>query len=217
MLQQLSVWSVTLPFLAGLFRWRSLAGVRAAAWALTAAALFPQLIRFVIRERSVENALYNAYTIVEYTIMTVLLYRLAGCRHKHVFSLLTAGFIGYAAGLYTRQSVTARFWYEMACYDNLVYTGLILWIIYRQMDAQRFVLRRHDEAFWFVASILVYAPVSLFALSLWPWMGMPDPPLVVRAAKMVNDVANTILYLGFTIGLCATSEAVPVNTLKHDI
>jgi hypothetical protein len=67
------------------------------------------------------------------------------------------------------------------------------------MDDHDFILEMHHNSFWFILSLLIYAPVTLFALPQWP--EMKSSSTLGKTAQVVNDVANTLLYLGFAIGL----------------
>ena len=201
MLAKISIWSVLIPFIAGIVAFRSIDKSAKIIWCITALACVPQLSRYFIPNPLLRVLSYNLYSVFEFVLTQYFFSIFLAKRNEAIFIKLSIVLFGlFYFALTVNFGISRRFLYEIVCFDNLVYTIEVLYILYREFDTDSKMFKMGNSEFYYLIGILLYAPVTVFIYSLWQYFQNASSTSVTHIL-IIHYLFNTIMYVLFGIGI----------------
>lgn len=194
---KISTWSVFLPFFLGLAFIKLLNSRAMIIWILTGLATLPQMAHRFLPDG--KEIFYNAYTIAEFSLTLCFFYTFFTGKIERVviYSCLVVFAIVYLS-MVKNYGIGERFLSEMVCFDNMVYTGFSLYILYKLFDEEQPVINLSSPEFYFLLGILFFAPITVFVFSIWDYIHNSHSAFATTA-RFIKHISNTILYLLFSV------------------
>jgi hypothetical protein len=198
-LSAISIWSIVVPLIAGLFFLKQLSFDSFLIWGIVVLGTIPQLLRAFTDNRALLTISYNAYTAAEFVLM-FFFFKKTIQRKKIVYALsllylLVSGF------LLTRYGFFDRFLNEWVCANNFIYTAWVLLVLiekYETGDSMR--LDFQVPFFWYIAGLLFYCPCTTLVFSLWYYI-RTHPDTSLQNLWVIHSVFNIALYFFITVGI----------------
>lgn len=196
-LQQLSVYSVLLPFLAGLILWKFQDANARIMVVLLAFASIPQLCSKLGVSKDVKIILYNLYILIDVLLWGYLFYRITHIKLTRIIILVLCLSL-FAFDVYTFVSfgINKKFFSYLVSFNNVIQVICVLIYFYEKYYNEKIIRLVEDSMFWFCFGILIYAPLTYFMFAFRFYV--PDFEKVFW--WHYHDVINTILYIIISIG-----------------
>ncbi len=199
---QISIWIIILPLLAGFINYRGLNKDSRWIFLLVWVALVPQVLTAIIgKETSLLHVSYNVYTPIEFGILYILFReKLNEGIHKKIVYVSLGLYIVISLVIMIREGLSNSFLNSLACVNNVIYMVWILLILKEQYNVEDFIIRKSNPFAWYLLAILIYAPCSLIALALYYYIRNPLNPVLLNL-WIIQSVCNILLYILFSVGL----------------
>ena len=196
---QLSIWSVVIPFLAGLLWFKQLSTASKTVFWLVIAAIVPQVLTEFMHQGNFLNTLYNIYTPVEFVIIYRLFYKPAYIPlFKRIRLVSVMLFLVFAIMIVSWYGINHRFLNELVCVANLCYVAWISVFILQGLLNDEETPDHGSPMFWYVSGLILYTPATALVFSFYYSIGKND---LVKSLWIIHDIFNTAMYVFFAIGM----------------
>lgn len=197
----ISIWIIVLPLVAGFINYKGLNNDSRGIFFLVLTALTPQLLTFFInKETWILNTSYNIYTILEYSILFVVI------KEKYISSF-NRHIVRYTAVMYgvialvflIQKGVGNRFLNDLVCVNNVIYMIWILLLLKEQYHTTDTFIQRRNPFAWYLLALLIYSPCTVFAFALYHYIREGNHFL--QNLWIIQSLCNILLYILFSVGL----------------
>lgn len=196
---QLSIWSVIIPFLAGVLWFKYLSRESKIIFLLVIVAIVPQIFTEFIVQGDFLNTLYNIYTPCEFAIIYLLFNKACYINlFKKIRLASVILFFGLSGAIITRYHINHRFLNEWVCMANLCYVAWISIFILQSLLDNDEIPDYRFPMFWYVSGLMLYAPATALVFSFYYSIGKNE---LVKSLWIIHDIFNTTMYLFFAIGI----------------
>ena len=195
LLQTLSVYSVLLPFFAGLVFWKFQDANARIMVVLLAFASVSQL-SFILPDDK-QNVIYNLYIIVDVFFWSLLLYRNAFSKiAKAIILILFLLFNTIALIEFYKNGISKSFITELVSLDLIIQVFFVLIYFIEKYRSGKITRLRKEPMFWFCLGIMLYAPGTYLLFSTRHIISDE----VFKSVWKYHHLFNIILYLLITVG-----------------
>jgi hypothetical protein len=193
-LEDLSIYSVLLPFLAGLLLWKFQDANARIMVILLAFASFSQILGTSLKEY--QSDIYNIYLIADGTFIPLIFFRNTRIRSIRIliFSLWMTLIITTVA-TFLKNGIHNRAFFDLICFDSAIQVICVLVYFYEKYYSEEIMALKEEPLFWFSLAILFYAPCTYFWFAYRNFFGKANE------LKIYHDILNILLYFIITIGL----------------
>ena len=201
-LKLISVWSIVVPFIAGLILYRKLNADSKIILLLVFVGIIPEVLAgWVFHNDAFRNITYNLYVPVELACYAMLfrnkfiLYKL---NRLYKISLLFFSFISLS--LLFNNKISTLFLNQWVIFSNstqLVWVGMYLTQLYWIDDME---FESGDPFFWFLIGIIVYASCTTVFFSLW-YIVLSEAFTKYHFVVIIHHIFNISLYFLFFVGI----------------
>ncbi|MBS1748226.1 MAG: hypothetical protein JST21_18860 [Bacteroidetes bacterium] len=203
LLNIISVYSILLPFIIGVFFLKKLSKDSIVIWGITAAGIIPQMLRPVLDKTAYLHIAYNSYAAIEFLLMTILLSnKFMAANTRILFRGSVYAYIIIAMALIIVNGIRGRFLNELICLSSLLYAAWILMLIVEQFDdsTARIEISFSSSFTWFLLGMFFYALGTIMIFAFWNFV-KNGPPKISKWLSGVHSIFNIILYLFICVGL----------------
>lgn len=197
---QLSIWSVLVPLVAGLFFYRYMDDPSRIIFYVVICATIPQLLTLQMLHMKGLNIIYNLYTLVEFVLIFLFVgIRLQTKALRRISYSMVALFVILSVWLVAFYGMYQKFLNELVCAANIAYlTWILMYILEGLLHEEKLMNARLPE-FWFIAGLLLYASCTILLFSLTYYIKTSTNP-IIHNLWQVQGVLNVVMYILFAIG-----------------
>lgn len=169
------------------------------------------MVRLFAGDVPLKDTCYNVYAVFElFLTSAVLLSFLRDARQRwFIFAGIILFIISYSV-LLIWNGIDMRFFKEIVCLNNLIFTVGIFLILYNETAK----INKNNEVnkwdYLFLFGLLIYAPVTMFSFAPWEFLKKEDSIYWV-----VHHVCNINMYVLFGIGIARSSRSVALRGKKE--
>jgi hypothetical protein len=198
LLNDLSIYSILLPLITGCCLLKYISRDSYLVLGVVVLAAVPQLLKPLELNDRLEAAIYNLYTLCEFILFFILfnskIYH--PLRKRIMFTTFITGLLLIIFCIIWF-GIKGRFYHELVCLTNLLYTSWILLVILDQYETEDAKIGTSTPFFWYLTGLLFYAPCTIFVFSLWNYIeDHQESPL-----KIIHNIFNLTMYILFTKGI----------------
>lgn len=201
-LKFVSVWSIILPFIAGVILYRKINNDSKIILLVVIAGIIPEILgNYVFKTETFRNITYNLYTPIEFACYAMLfrnkfiLYKL---NRLYKMSLLFYSLISLY--LLLNNKISTLFLNQWVIVGNIIllcWVGLYLIQLYLKDDLD---FEARDPFFWFLIAIIGYASCTTVFFSLW-YIVLSDAFTKYHFVVIIHHIFNINLYFLFFVGI----------------
>ena len=201
LLDDLSVYSVLVPFVTGLVYYRHLDLNSKLVLLLIAAATIPQLASSLLPHKNDVWPYYNTYAVIDGVMWALIFF--TNSRHRPVRQLIVGVSVLALFGtlaVFVAKGITNDFRNEVVCLNSLLQVVWVLTYIYERYITEDISRLEREPMFWFCMGLLLYAPVTYFLFVYYELIINPAYPHL-SSLWTIHHLLNTCMYLIFSIGM----------------
>ncbi|MHA4844589.1 hypothetical protein ACX0G7_10515 [Flavitalea antarctica] len=201
-MQYLSIFSVLLPLIAGIFLFSRIDTNSKWILALVAMAAVPQLSALMFDEKDVARIIfYNLYILCDAIILAFIFYRNSEITAvKSCIGILVSIQLAGVAWAYISIGIGQRFIYELVCLNSLLQVIWVLAFFYERYVGEKIENIEKDPMFWFCLGILLYAPTTYFLFVFYDLIKSSKEPNI-RQLWDLHHFLNACMYALYTVGI----------------
>ncbi len=200
-LNTISVYSVFLPVVAGVFSYSNFKANARALLLVLAFASIPHIAIIVNKTGSLPVIFYNCYILAEallWPLVFLLTYELRSIKRILILLwclnfLVPLGYIAYTG-------FSTVFHNKLVCVNSFLQITYIILFFYEINQRHDFIILKKEPMFWFSIGLLFYSTCTFFLFLYFEKINSYMSKSELNVLWGIHDFFNTLMYVFFTVG-----------------
>ena len=201
-LKFVSVWSIILPFIAGIILYRRLNNDSKIILLLVIIGIIPQIFGdWILHDPAFKNITYNLYTPCEFGCYALLFRsKFILYNYKRLYKISLLFFSLLSLYLLFTNNISTLFLNQWVIFSNIIilfWAGLYLFQLYKVDDI---AFEASDPFFWFLIALICYASCTTVFFSVW-YIVLSNAFTKYHFVVIIHHIFNITLYFLFFVGI----------------